>query len=196
MEVVKKKKNLRQVQRSCTADWIEFLKAESGMNKLSFKDCCRRFQSPGAARGGMGFRCGKTNETAGVEIIVLWMLKSDCKYNRVLRNQWVCWRKWSEGQFREEYRVQWWVLNGAPLRWHPVYGGVFRSRAINNIAVIKDREYCHFDQEQFSRVCERGFISVKKTNTGFDLGELSINVCFKSEFAVKPEAKILVSFNE
>lgn len=39
--------------------------------------------------------------------------------------------------------------------------------------------------EQFIRVCER-FISVNKTNTRFDLGEQRVNVCFQSEFAVKP----------
>lgn len=36
---------------------------------------------------------------------------------------------------------------------------------------------------------------MKKINTGFDFGEQSINVCFKTEFAVKPDTKILVGFN-
>lgn len=35
-------------------------------------------------------------------------------------------------------------------------------------------------------MCER-FNFVNKTSTTFDLGEQSVNVCFKSEFAVKPD---------
>lgn len=49
--------------------------------------------------------------------------------------------------------------------------GPFRSRSIG--------------KEQFIRVCKR-FISVNKTHKWFDLGE-SVNVCLKSEFAVKPD---------